>query len=92
MTDHQNEPDWTIRLQGQPADLSTGTLEDDTAMYELICRYCGDDPDLDYRQIPVGLRQIRGPYPLQAGVAAFLTHNESHHGTEETRNATPGPA
>lgn len=86
MIGHENEPDWTISLRRQQADPRTGNPEPDTGTYEVICRQCGDDPALDYQGVPAELRQIRGPYPLKAGVAAFLKHNELHDRTEETRN------
>jgi len=39
-----------------------------------------DDPGLDYRGISPGLRQIRGPYLLRAGIEAFLEHQDYHDG------------
>ena len=89
MADHENELDWTINLRRQPAGPSTGNPEDDTATYEVICRQCGDDPALDYQEVPAELRQIRGPYPLKAGIAAFLKHNEFDDRTDETKTTTP---
>lgn len=89
MTGHENEPDWTINLRRQPAGPGTGNPEDDTATYEVICRQCGDDPALDYQEVPAELRQIRGSYPLKAGIAAFLKHNEFHDRTDERKTTTP---
>jgi hypothetical protein len=57
-------------------------------VYELICCDCGDDPDLDYRQVSSELRQIRGPYPFAAGIAAYESHVERHHRRQAT--ASPG--
>ena len=51
--------------------------------YEIICRICGDDPALDHQQMSAELQQIRGPYTLSDGIAAFARHNESHNGTGE---------
>ena len=45
-----------------------------TDAYELICCDCGDDPDLDYRDLSPELRRIRGPYRMAAGVAAYRRH------------------
>jgi hypothetical protein len=45
-----------------------------TGAFELICGQCGDHPYLDYSKIPPWLQQIRGPYPLEAGLAAYETH------------------
>jgi len=44
MTDHEQEPDWSVTLRRQPGSLSTGHAEGDTSMFEIICRGCGDDP------------------------------------------------
>jgi hypothetical protein len=84
MTDLEHEPDWSVTLRRQPASLSTGHAEGDTSTFEIICRECGDDPDLDYREVSPELRQIRGPYLLKAGIAAFLKHGEYHDRAEET--------
>ena len=84
MTDHEHKPDWSVMLRRQPASLSIGHPEDNTSTFEVICRECGDDPALDYREVSCELRQIRGPYPLMAGTAAFLKHDEHHDRTEET--------
>ena len=91
MTDPEHEPNWPVTLRRQPVSLSTGHPEDDTSTFEVICRECGDDPDLDYRDVSSELRQIRGPYPLTAGIAAFLKHDEYHDRAEETgtRHACP---
>jgi hypothetical protein len=53
--------------------------------YELICCDCGDDPDLDYREVSTRLRRIRGPYLIAAGVAAYRRHVRLHH----ARHAVP---
>jgi transposase len=84
MTDHEHEPDWSVILRRQPASLSTGHPDDNTSTFEVICHECGDDPDLNYREVSSELRQIRGPYPLTAGTAAFLKHAEDHDTAEET--------
>jgi hypothetical protein len=54
-------------------------------MFEIICRECGDDPALDHRAISAELQQIRGPYTLRDGIAAFTRHNEVHDGAGEMR-------
>ena len=48
-------------------------------MYELVCCDCGDHPYLDYREVSPGLQQIRGPYPIAAGVAAYERHISRYH-------------
>ena len=82
MTDH--EPDWPITIRRQPARPGTGHRDDHTSTFEVICGRCGDDPDLDYQKVSSELRQVRGPYPLAAGIAVFLKHNECHDGAGET--------
>ena len=44
-----------------------------TGAFELVCGQCGDHLYLDYCEIPVAV-QIRGPYTLQAGLAAYENH------------------
>jgi hypothetical protein len=83
MTDHEQEPDWSVTLRRQPGSLSTGHAEGDTSMFEIICRGCGDDPALDHREVSAELQQLRGPYTLSDGIAAFTRHNEAHNGTGE---------
>ena len=80
MTDHEHELDGPVTLRRQPASLSTGHAGGGTSTFEIICRECGDDSGLDYREISPGLRQIRGPYLLKAGIEAFLEHLDYHDG------------
>ena len=82
MTDH--EPDWPVVLRRQPASPGTGRPEDHTGTFEVICGKCGDDPGLDYTDVSSGLRRIRGPYPLAAGIAVFTKHDEHHDTARET--------
>ncbi len=49
-----------------------------TSMFEIICCDCGDHPDPDYRDVPPGLQRIRGPYPIAAGVEAYVKHLKRH--------------
>jgi len=85
MTDHEHEPDWSVTLRRQPASLSTDHAEGGVSTYEIICRECGDDPALEHREVSSELRQIRGPYTLSDGIAAFTRHNEFHDGTGEVQ-------
>ena len=78
MTDHEHELDGLIRLRRQPASLSTGHAGGGTSTFEIVCCECGDDHGLDYREISPGLRQIRGPYLLRAGIEAFVEHQDYH--------------
>jgi hypothetical protein len=45
-----------------------------TGAYEVICCACGDHPYLGYSEISPRLQRIRGPYTLEAGVAAYAEH------------------
>ena len=42
--------------------------------FELICCECGDNPYLDYSRVSPRLQQIRGPYTIAAGLAAYEQH------------------
>jgi hypothetical protein len=72
---------WTLVLRRQPVHLVEGRPEGSYAdSYELICWDCGDDPDLDYRDISSGFQRIRGPYRLSAGIEAYRRHDMLQHG------------
>lgn len=43
-------------------------------VYELVCPGCGDDPDLDYSEVPARLQWLRGPRTLREGLAAYGRH------------------
>jgi hypothetical protein len=60
-----------LRRQRVPPD----RLEDSySAAFEIVCRDCGDRPDLDYSQVSPRLQRLRGPYPIEAGLAAYKEH------------------
>jgi hypothetical protein len=53
---------WTVVLRRQSARMVDGQPQGGyTDAFELIGCDCGDDPDLDYRDVPPLLQQIRGP-------------------------------
>jgi hypothetical protein len=59
-------------LRRQPARIVDGCFEGGyTGGYELICPDCGDDPYLDYSEVSWRLQWLRGPYTLEAGLAAY---------------------
>jgi len=61
-----------VVLRRQPARIVQARPQGgDSSAFEIICCECVDDPDLDYRQVSPELQQIRGPYPIAAGVAAY---------------------
>ncbi len=72
---------WTLVLRRQPVRIAGGHPEGGYPdAYELVCCECGDDPDLDYRDIPPDLQRIRGPYRLSAGIEAYGQHDKLQHG------------
>jgi hypothetical protein len=80
MTGDQAGLGWTVVLRRQPAQIVDGQPQGGHgSAFELICRDCGDDPGLDYRQVAPELQRIRGPYPVAAGVAAYERHIARHH-------------
>jgi hypothetical protein len=74
---------WTLVLRRQPVRLVEGRPDSGyTDVYELICCGCGDDPDLDYRDVSPRLQRIRGPYQFSAGIAAYGQHDRLRHGEQ----------
>ena len=72
---------WTLVLRRQPVQLVEGRPEGGyTDAYELVCCGCGDDPDLDYREVSPDLQRIRGPYGFSAGIEAYGQHDRHWHG------------
>ena len=43
---------------------------------------CGDELELDYRDVSPELQRIRGPYPIAAGVTAYEEHLKLHRGQQ----------
>ena len=79
----RNNPrrDWTVVLRRRPVRMVDGRAEGGyTDEFEIVCCDCGDDPELDYREVSPELRRIRGPYPMAAGVTAYLRHARQHPG------------
>jgi len=71
---------WTPVLRRQPVRLVEGRPEGGyTDAYEFICCDCGNDPDLDYRDVSSRLQRIRGPYTFPAGIAAYGQHDRIRH-------------
>ena len=80
---------WTLVLRRQPVHLVEGRPEGGyTNAYELICCDCGDDPDLDYRDVAPRLQRIRGPYTFPAGIAAYGQHDRVQHRQPPIRAAS----
>jgi hypothetical protein len=71
--------DWAMVLRRQAARTADGQPTGRyTDAFEVICRDCGDDPRWAYRNLPHRLQRIRGPYWMEAGVAAYEAHFEWH--------------
>jgi hypothetical protein len=65
----------TASLRRQPTRIVNGRMEGGyTSVFELICCQCGDHPYLDYLEISPRLQRIRGPYTIEAGLAAYEKH------------------
>ena len=76
--------DWTVVLRRQPVRLVDGQPQGGyTDAFELICCDCGDDPNLDYHHACPESQQIRGPYSIASGIAAYERHVR-HHGQQAT--------
>jgi hypothetical protein len=70
---------WTVVLRRRPARMIEGRPEGGyTDLFEIICCDCGDHPDLDYREVSPVLARVRGPYPIAAGIAAYVEHSGLH--------------
>jgi hypothetical protein len=62
-------------LRRQPVRIVDGRFEGGyTDGYEVICPDCGDDLYLDYSEVSWRLQWLRGPYTLEAGLAAYHIH------------------
>jgi hypothetical protein len=80
-TDDEPSLGWTVVLRRRPVRIVDSRPEGGyTDAYELICCECGDDPDLDYREVLPEFQRVRGPYAFAAGIAAYGTHVRLHHG------------
>ena len=62
-------------LRNQPVRIVDGRVEGGyTDVYEIVCPDCGDRRDLDYSEVSWRLQWLRGPHPLEAGLAAYHLH------------------
>ena len=78
-TSDQARLGWTVVLRRRPARIVGGQPEGGYGdAFEIICCHCGDDPDLDYREVSPELQQIRGHNPVTVGIAAYVKHVRLH--------------
>ena len=84
---------WTVVLRRRPARIVEGRPEGGyTDEYEIICCDCGDDPDRDYREVSAELQRIRGPYPIAAGITAYVKHARRHPRPQRIHRLADRPA
>jgi len=67
----------TAFVRRQPVRIVDGRAEGGyTASFELICPGCGDNPHLDFLDVPQRLQSLRGPRTLTAALAEYDKHLE----------------
>ena len=65
----------TAFVRCQPARIADGRIQGGyTGAFELICPGCGDNPYVDYSEVPPQLQRLRGPRTLQAALEAYDKH------------------
>jgi len=65
----------TAFVRRQPVRIVDGRVEGGyTGVFEFICPGCGDNPYVDYSEIPPRLQWLRGPYTLEAALEAYDEH------------------
>ena len=65
----------TAFVRRQPARIADGRIQgSSTGAFELICPGCGDNPYVDYSEVPPQLQRLRGPRTLQAALEAYDKH------------------
>ena len=65
----------TAFVRRQPARIVDGRAQGGyTGAFELICPGCGDNPYVDYSEVPPQLQWLRGPLTLEAALEAYDKH------------------
>jgi hypothetical protein len=65
----------TAFVRRQPVRIVDGRIERGyTDVFELICPGCGDNPYVDYCEVPSRLQWLRGPFTLEAALEAYDKH------------------
>jgi hypothetical protein len=82
----------TAVLRRRPIRIVDGRMEGGyTSAFEIICPDCGDHPYVDFLEVPPHLQLLRGPYLLEAGLAAYEEHLGLLSQPEEDSAAGSGP-
>ncbi len=62
-------------MRRQPVRIVDGRVEGGyTGVFEFICPGCGDNPYVDYSEVPPWLQLLRGPRMLAAALEAYDKH------------------
>ena len=73
-------------MRRQPVRIVDGRVKGGyTGIFELICPGCGDNPYVDYSEIPPRLQWLRGPRTLKAALEAYDKHLGAFPGPNGTR-------
>lgn len=65
----------TAFVRRQPARIVDGRAQGGyTDAFELICPGCGDNPYVDYSEVPPQLQRLRGSLTLEAALEAYDKH------------------
>jgi hypothetical protein len=65
----------TAFVRRQPVRIVDGRVQGGyTGVFELICPGCGDNPYVDYAEVPPRLQWLRGPRTLEAALEAYDKH------------------
>ena len=65
----------TAFVRRQPTRIVEGRVDGGhTGVFEFICPGCGDNPCVDYSEIPQQLQRLRGPLTLEAALDAYDRH------------------
>jgi hypothetical protein len=65
----------TAFVRRQPVRIVDGRIEGGyTDVFEFICPGCGDNPYVDYSEVPSRFQRLRGPLTLEAALEAYDKH------------------
>ena len=64
----------TAFVRRQPVRIVDGRVEGgNTDVFELICPGCGDNPYVDYSEVPSQLQRLRGPRTVEAALGRMTS-------------------